>query len=113
MDGAYVASPRAEGLLQVTRSLGDSAHHLDGVLLATPEITRRDLDAGDLFLVVASDGLWHTHSSAAAVAAQAPGTSTSCAFCFVMSKVNSASSRRGRRASAAAASGHCRWWAGW
>ena len=28
VEGAYVAAPRAEGLLQVTRSLGDRAHHL-------------------------------------------------------------------------------------
>ncbi|EGB12115.1 hypothetical protein AURANDRAFT_8234, partial [Aureococcus anophagefferens] len=57
--GAYVGVDGAEGLLQVTRSLGDRAHHVGGCLLATPDVRTVDLGDDAAFLVVASDGLWH------------------------------------------------------
>ena len=57
VEGAYVAAPRAEGLLQVTRSLGDRAHHLDGVVLATPEVVSVSVEDA-AFAVVATDGVW-------------------------------------------------------
>ena len=66
--GLYVGVDGAEGLLQVTRSLGDRAHHAGKALLATPEVRSRDLAPGDAFLIVASDGLWHVRDDAAAAA---------------------------------------------
>ena len=66
--GVYVGASGAEGLLQVTRSLGDRAHHAGGVLLATPEVHRAPLPDDAAFLIVASDGLWHAHDDDAAVA---------------------------------------------
>ena len=57
VEGAYVAAPRAEGLLQVTRSLGDRAHHLDDVVLATPEVVSVSVEDA-AFAVVATDGVW-------------------------------------------------------
>ena len=66
--GAYVGVDGAEGLLQVTRSLGDRAHHVGGCLLATPDVRTVDLGDDAAFLVVASDGLWHVHDERSACA---------------------------------------------
>lgn len=80
--GVYVGCSGAEGLLQVTRSIGDRAHHDKGVLLATPEIYEARLGADAAFLIVASDGLWHAHDDAAAaafVAARLPENPTPAA----------------------------------
>ena len=38
--------PDAEGMLQVTRSLGDVPFHRSGVALATPEFAEVELDEG-------------------------------------------------------------------
>jgi len=43
--------------LAVTRALGDFEMKKHGVI-ATPEFIRRQIFAGDEFLIVASDGLW-------------------------------------------------------
>ena len=76
VEGAYVAAPRAEGLLQVTRSLGDRAHHLDGVVLATPEVV--SVSVGDAaFAVVATDGVWALVDDARAASAVADALSKS------------------------------------
>ncbi|CAN0430478.1 unnamed protein product, partial [Discosporangium mesarthrocarpum] len=41
----------------MSRSIGDHAVKKAGVV-ATPEVTVRDLQPGDSFLVIASDGVW-------------------------------------------------------
>lgn len=51
-----------EAGLQVTRSLGDFDVKSQGVI-AVPEVRELDLQAGDAFLVLASDGLWDTISN--------------------------------------------------
>ena len=66
VEGAYVAAPRAEGLLQVTRSLGDRAHHLDDVVLATPEVVSVSVEDAE-FAIVATDGVWAFVDDARAV----------------------------------------------
>lgn len=88
VEGAYVAAPRAEGLLQVTRSLGDRAHHLDGVVLATPELVEVPTE-GAAFAILATDGVWAFLDDARAVAcvsdalATAPGDVRAAAAALV------------------------------
>lgn len=58
--GKFVGSCTADGMLQVTRSLGDYAHHEAGVVLSTPQTLCLPLSTGDCFVVIASDGIWET-----------------------------------------------------
>ena len=76
VEGAYVAAPRAEGLLQVTRSLGDRAHHLNDVVLATPEVVSVSVEDA-AFAVVATDGVWAFVDDSRAVGAVADALSKS------------------------------------
>ena len=66
--GPYLSHPSVEGLLQVTRSLGDAGYHRNGVVSAVPEtliVSRRG--PPKRFIVVASDGVWKVVTSSEAV----------------------------------------------
>ena len=60
--GKHLAAGAVEGMLQLTRSLGDSPFHRTGLVVAKPGIVTlpvHDANADPLlFLLVASDGLW-------------------------------------------------------
>jgi len=45
-------------MLQLSRSLGDVAFHRDDIVLATPQLWDRPLTPDDMFVVMASDGVW-------------------------------------------------------
>jgi protein phosphatase 1L len=47
---------RVEGVLAVSRGIGDAK--LKPYVTSEPEVTEKDLEEQDLFLVIASDGLW-------------------------------------------------------
>ncbi|KAJ1453304.1 phosphatase 2C-like domain-containing protein [Pelagophyceae sp. CCMP2097] len=57
-EGEYLGVDGAEGMLQVTRSLGDWAHHRNSVVLAAPQHLHLQLEDGHDFLILASDGIW-------------------------------------------------------
>lgn len=65
--GKHLGAGAVEGMLQLTRSLGDSPFHRTGLVVAKPEIISLPLhdDRADplLFLLVASDGLWDHFSN--------------------------------------------------
>mmetsp|Transcript_35429 Transcript_35429/g.84601 ORF Transcript_35429/g.84601 Transcript_35429/m.84601 type:complete len:594 (+) Transcript_35429:95-1876(+) len=52
---------RVEGVLAVSRSIGDAK--LKPYVTAEPDIIEHEIDEDDMFLVVASDGVWDTMSS--------------------------------------------------
>lgn len=52
---------RVEGVLAVSRSIGDA--RLKPYVTAEPDIVEHDIRDDDMFLVVASDGVWDTMSS--------------------------------------------------
>ncbi|KAE8225873.1 hypothetical protein CF319_g1449 [Tilletia indica] len=54
--GGYVMNNRVNGVLAVTRSLGDSS--MKDFVLGAPYTTETTLEADDTFLIVACDGLW-------------------------------------------------------
>uniref|UniRef100_A0A7S3JYV0 PPM-type phosphatase domain-containing protein n=1 Tax=Aureoumbra lagunensis TaxID=44058 RepID=A0A7S3JYV0_9STRA len=56
--GRFLGAGDADGMLQVTRSIGDTAHHASNIVLATPETITRKLTENDAFIVMASDGVW-------------------------------------------------------
>lgn len=56
---------RVQGILAVSRAFGD--RRLKTYVSATPEMRSRQLQDGDDFLILASDGVWDVLSSQAAV----------------------------------------------
>ena len=55
----YFAVPGAEGMIQVTRSLGDCAFHTGGAVTAAPHVAVLHLDpAFEYCAIAASDGFW-------------------------------------------------------
>ena len=52
--------------IAITRSLGDLIAHSIGVI-ADPEVTAKEIDGDDKFIVMGSDGVWDVMSSAEAV----------------------------------------------
>ena len=56
--GRFLGTPDAEGMLQVTRSLGDRAHHANDIVSADPDVVDLTLGPDDRFLLLATDGLW-------------------------------------------------------
>lgn len=54
--GNFVGAPNADGMLQVTRSLGDRAHH--DIVSAEPELRTHTISKRDYFVLIASDGIW-------------------------------------------------------
>ena len=69
------------------RCLGDLDLKGPGGLTAEPEVTSRDLDDKDAFLIAASDGLWDCISNAEAVnIVHDTGTATlvKCTFAFYL-----------------------------
>ena len=66
--GPYVSHQHVEGLIQVTRSLGDVGYHRDDVLSADPEVVVvSPVSPLARFVIVASDGVWAVLSSNEAV----------------------------------------------
>jgi serine/threonine protein phosphatase PrpC len=71
--GKHIAGDKVEGMLQLTRSLGDSPFHRTGLVVAKPGLITVPIleDRGDvaplLFLMVASDGLWDYFSNKEAI----------------------------------------------
>ena len=66
--GPYVSHQNVEGLIQVTRSLGDAGYHRDDVLSADPEVVIvSPVSPLARFVIVASDGVWAVLSSDEAV----------------------------------------------
>jgi len=53
--------PRVEGILAVSRALGDMKLH--PFVTCEPEFLSRGIETGDLFMVMASDGLWDVMSN--------------------------------------------------
>jgi serine/threonine protein phosphatase PrpC len=53
--------PRVNGILAVSRAFGD--RNMRGAINAEPELTLHNLERGDDFLVLATDGLWDVMSS--------------------------------------------------
>eukprot|EP00467_Chlorarachnion_reptans_P017160 CAMPEP_0114488196 /NCGR_PEP_ID=MMETSP0109-20121206/1191_1 /TAXON_ID=29199 /ORGANISM="Chlorarachnion reptans, Strain CCCM449" /LENGTH=179 /DNA_ID=CAMNT_0001664553 /DNA_START=274 /DNA_END=813 /DNA_ORIENTATION=+ len=79
--GGFVAhfggTHRLMGVLATSRAIGNPS--LKPALSATPEVTSRQLKAGDDFLIIGSDGLWDVISNSDAVAAsllRPPSSST-------------------------------------
>ena len=64
--GVYLGAPGVDGMMQLTRSLGDAAYHRHGVVSSVPECRKLDLSPDDRYVVVASDGLWENVASAGA-----------------------------------------------
>mmetsp|Transcript_1401 Transcript_1401/g.3065 ORF Transcript_1401/g.3065 Transcript_1401/m.3065 type:complete len:461 (-) Transcript_1401:973-2355(-) len=64
-----VGVPRVNGLLATSRSFGDGSMKVQGKnqIIATPEITARQLQPGDDFVIMASDGVWDVITNDAAV----------------------------------------------
>jgi serine/threonine protein phosphatase PrpC len=54
----HLGVPNVEGMLQLTRSLGDAPFHRKGAVLHEPEMVRRPIEDSFLFVLAASDGLW-------------------------------------------------------
>mmetsp|Transcript_4162 Transcript_4162/g.8138 ORF Transcript_4162/g.8138 Transcript_4162/m.8138 type:complete len:108 (-) Transcript_4162:293-616(-) len=50
-----------EGVLAVSRSIGDA--RLKPYVTAEPDVMEHDIGENDLFLVIASDGIWDTMTS--------------------------------------------------
>jgi len=54
--GGFVASRRVNGILSVSRALGD--HAMKSVVICAPTVSEETLSEDDRFLVIACDGLW-------------------------------------------------------
>ena len=69
--GKHIAGNAIEGMLALTRSLGDSPFHRTGLVTSKPALVTVPIDDDSvdplLFLLVASDGLWDYLSSEAAI----------------------------------------------
>ncbi|OJT06950.1 Protein phosphatase 2C -like protein [Trametes pubescens] len=63
--GGFVMSGRVNGVLAVTRSLGDSS--MKEFVVGSPYTTETELNEEDEFLILACDGLWDVVSDQAAV----------------------------------------------
>ncbi|KAJ1733016.1 phosphatase 2C [Coemansia biformis] len=63
--GGYVFNGRVNGVLAVTRALGDSS--LKQFVIGNPYTTETELDDGDDILILACDGLWDVCTDQAAV----------------------------------------------
>ncbi|KAL1942062.1 hypothetical protein VTO73DRAFT_6592 [Trametes versicolor] len=63
--GGFVMSGRVNGVLAVTRSLGDSS--MKEFVVGSPYTTETELSEEDEFLILACDGLWDVVSDQAAV----------------------------------------------
>jgi serine/threonine protein phosphatase PrpC len=74
--GRHIAANGVDGMLQLTRSLGDVPLHRKSIVRDEPEVTSLTRTGDELFLLIASDGLWDHVSPAEAVewvAERAPG----------------------------------------
>lgn len=68
--GSEIVEGRVDGNLNLSRSLGDLKHKQKAGLLpeeqpitCTPDITRRVIQPGDDFIILACDGIWESKSS--------------------------------------------------
>ncbi|KAH7853910.1 hypothetical protein Vadar_007962 [Vaccinium darrowii] len=57
----FVNGPRVEGILAMSRALGDK--YLKPIVISEPEISFTRRDPGDECLILASDGLWDVLSN--------------------------------------------------
>ena len=70
--GGYLGPPRVYPMndegpgLAVSRSLGDLILHNHGVI-SEPEITHKEIDSEDVFIVIGSDGIWDVMNSSEVV----------------------------------------------
>eukprot|EP00871_Galdieria_phlegrea_P003543 jgi/Galph1/418/GphlegSOOS_G5248.1 len=55
-DGGYIIMKRVNGVLSVSRALGD--HAMKSVVIGEPYVTSETLTEDDKFLILACDGLW-------------------------------------------------------
>ncbi|EME29786.1 Protein phosphatase 2C homolog 1 [Galdieria sulphuraria] len=55
-DGGFIIMKRVNGVLSVSRALGD--HAMKSVVIGEPHVTSETLTADDKFLILACDGLW-------------------------------------------------------
>lgn len=71
--GGYVTSryqtgiPRVNGILAISRAIGDHDEELDGFISANPYITQTTLEPGDHTLILACDGIWDVMSDREAI----------------------------------------------
>lgn len=63
--GGQIVSSRVNGVLSVSRALGD--HALKRLVVSTPHISERTLGSDDSFLILACDGLWDVATDEQAV----------------------------------------------
>ena len=63
--GGFVAASRVNGILAVTRSLGD--HSMKEFVVCDPFVTRTVLDDKDDLLILACDGVWDVMTDQEAV----------------------------------------------
>ncbi|KAG9391058.1 Protein phosphatase [Carpediemonas membranifera] len=59
-NGGFIAMNRVNGILAVTRALGD--HLLKEVIVSEPDISVHTITDADKFLIIACDGLWDSMS---------------------------------------------------
>jgi len=55
--GGLILKNRLNGVLQITRSIGDK--DFKAYMRSDPEIIEHVIDDDDLFLIVATDGIWN------------------------------------------------------
>lgn len=71
--GGFVANGRVNGILSLSRALGDYSFKSAGVaapeqvVTAFPDVTETDLDESDEFVIIACDGIWDCMTNEQAV----------------------------------------------
>eukprot|EP00186_Timspurckia_oligopyrenoides_P003152 CAMPEP_0182444012 /NCGR_PEP_ID=MMETSP1172-20130603/2595_1 /TAXON_ID=708627 /ORGANISM="Timspurckia oligopyrenoides, Strain CCMP3278" /LENGTH=326 /DNA_ID=CAMNT_0024639461 /DNA_START=200 /DNA_END=1177 /DNA_ORIENTATION=+ len=63
--GGFVAAKRVNGVLSVSRALGD--HAMKNVVICAPHVTKEFIDVENMHLIIACDGLWDVMSDEDAV----------------------------------------------
>jgi serine/threonine protein phosphatase PrpC len=74
--GGFVLAKRVNGVLEVSRALGD--HSLKSVVVSTPSLRETVLCEADEFLILACDGLWDWIDDEAAVALASDAFDNGC-----------------------------------
>lgn len=79
-----VGVPRINGVLATSRTFGDGAFKVKQIVTAEPDVRCKEIQPGDEFIIIASDGLWDVLSNqdACAIAARA-GTAKEAARLLV------------------------------
>lgn len=58
-----LCSFRVNGILATSRTIGDGSMKVKAYITAEPEITHRDIQPGDEYVILATDGLWDVLSN--------------------------------------------------